>query len=147
MANPKTLGRLIKWITELSEYGIQYLPHTTIKAKELVDFLAESVGETKNEVWKTFVDESSTEQGSGVGVLLLSPQGEEILVVIWLNFKASNNESEYEALLVGLQAAKYVGASKVDLHSDSQLAAQQVEGLYEVKKMKDFINIFICIIS
>lgn len=70
-------------------------------------------------------------QGSGVGVLLFSPQGEEISVVIRLNFKASTNESEYEALLAGLQAAKYMGATKVLLHFDLQLTVQQVKGVIE----------------
>ncbi|XP_074556553.1 uncharacterized protein LOC141812460 [Curcuma longa] len=50
-----------------------------------------------------------------------------------LSFKASNNEAEYEAALAGLQAAKRVGAARVQLYSDSQLVSQQVEGNYEVK--------------
>lgn len=50
--NPKNLGRLIKWTTELSEYDIQYCLCTIIKTQVLADFLAELMGEAKDEVWK-----------------------------------------------------------------------------------------------
>lgn len=72
-------------------------------------------------------------QGSGVGAFLLSPQGEEFSLAIRFNFKASNNDAEYEALLARLWTAKYVGATRVLLYSDSQLAAQQAGGRFEVK--------------
>ncbi|XP_074556562.1 uncharacterized protein LOC141812469 [Curcuma longa] len=81
-----------------------------------------------------YVDGSSNRQGSGVGVVLISPQEEEIRLSIRLSFRASasNNEAEYEAVLAGLQAAKRMGAARVQLHSDSQLVAQQVEGGYGI---------------
>lgn len=102
LSNPETSGKLIKWTIELSEYNIQYHPRTTIKAQVMTNFLAETIEEAKDEVQKVFVDGSSTKQGSSVGVWLLSPQGEELSVVARLNFKASNNEVEYDALLAGL---------------------------------------------
>lgn len=37
------------------------------------NFLVEPVDETKEEVWKVFVDGSSSKQGSGAGILLVSP--------------------------------------------------------------------------
>lgn len=50
-----------------------------------------------------------------------------------LNFKTSNNEVEYEMLLASLHRAKYVGPIKFIIHLDSQFAACQLEGMYEVK--------------
>ncbi|KAL0411660.1 UNVERIFIED_CONTAM: hypothetical protein Slati_3755700 [Sesamum latifolium] len=38
---PDTSGRLVKWVVELSEYDITYLPRTTIKAQPLVDLVSE----------------------------------------------------------------------------------------------------------
>ncbi|XP_077251894.1 uncharacterized protein LOC143891136 [Tasmannia lanceolata] len=38
---PDTLGRLVKWAVELSEFDIQYLPRQAIKSQVLVDFMAE----------------------------------------------------------------------------------------------------------
>ncbi|XP_074586639.1 uncharacterized protein LOC141841992 [Curcuma longa] len=84
-------------------------------------------------MWKVFVDGSAAKQGSGVGVLLISPQEEMIQLSIRLSFRACNNEAEYEALLAGLQAAKRVGATRVQVHSDFQLVSQQIEGNFEVK--------------
>lgn len=54
-------------------------------------------------------------------------------MVVQLNFKTSNNETKYEALLVGLQAARYMGDTRVVIHLDSQFVARQLKGIYEVK--------------
>lgn len=73
------------------------------------------------------MDESSTTEGSGVEVLMVSPQVDEVKLAMQLNFKAPNNETiqgEYEALLIALKAAKNVGASWVVVHSDSQLVVR-----------------------
>ena len=41
-------------------------------------------------------------EGGGVGVLLISPNGEQLRYVLQIMFPVSNNEAEYEALLHGL---------------------------------------------
>ncbi|XP_073035313.1 uncharacterized protein [Primulina eburnea] len=87
------------WVTELSEYDIKFEPRTAIKAQALADFLAETVQVAEEEQWNIFVDSSSCRTGSGVGIVMISPWGEETKVAIRLNFRASNNEAEYEALL------------------------------------------------
>ncbi|XP_042437096.1 uncharacterized protein LOC122023066 [Zingiber officinale] len=53
-----------------------------------------------------------------------------------LNFRVTNNEAEYEALLAGLQTVRHVGAARVVVYSDSQLVAQQVTGNFEVNSDK-----------
>ena len=50
-----------------------------------------------------------------------------------LGFPASNNEAEYEALLVGLKMAKRVGADRVKLYCDSRLVVSQITGKFEAK--------------
>lgn len=47
-----------------------------------------------------------------MGNLLISPQGDEIQVVMQLSFKAFNNKAKYMAVLASLWAAKYVGGSQ-----------------------------------
>ncbi|KAL0430559.1 UNVERIFIED_CONTAM: Ribonuclease HI [Sesamum radiatum] len=49
-------------------------------------------------------------------------------------FKASNNEAEYEALVLGMRMAQDVGASHLLAYFDSQLVVRQVNGEYEAKK-------------
>ncbi|XP_074561342.1 uncharacterized protein LOC141817608 [Curcuma longa] len=133
LTQPEVSGRLIKWTVELGEYDIQYQPRTAIKAQALADFLAKLSVPEPEETWWLYVDGSATKQGSGVGVVLISPREEIIQLSIRLSFKATNNEAEYEALLAGFQAARRVGATRLQVHSDSQLVAQQVEGNFEVK--------------
>lgn len=94
--------------------------------------MVETSGKELAEAWEIFVDGLATKQENGVGVVLTSPRKEIIHLAVQLNFPVSNNEAEYEALLVGLRAAKQVDASKVILHSDSQLAIQQLMDSFEV---------------
>ncbi|XP_057448706.1 uncharacterized protein LOC130740203 [Lotus japonicus] len=48
-------------------------------------------------------------------------------------FKASNNQSEYEALIAGLRLAIELGVQKLFIKGDSQLVVKQVKGEYQVK--------------
>jgi len=48
-------------------------------------------------------------------------------------FKASNNQAEYEALIVGMLLAKAMGARSLLAKSDSQLFMGQVIGEYQAK--------------
>ena len=50
-----------------------------------------------------------------------------------LHFPYSNNEVEYEDLVVGLKAAKRLGIKKLKVFGDSELVIKQVEGNYGVK--------------
>ena len=57
-------------------------------------------------VWNLRIDRSSNVNRNGAGVVLESPTGEEILYALRLQFPATNNEAESEALIVGLRLAK-----------------------------------------
>ena len=48
--------------------------------------------------------------GSGARVVLISPDGSRLRYVIRLHFLASNNITEYEALINGLRIAVELGA-------------------------------------
>ncbi|KAL0439108.1 UNVERIFIED_CONTAM: hypothetical protein Slati_2393800 [Sesamum latifolium] len=142
LGKPDTSGRLVKWAVELSEYDISYLPRTTIKAQALVDFISEMTEMTIEEAsqdqkWLLHVDGSSTAQGSGAGIVITTPQGEDLEFAIKFGFKASNNEAEYEALVIGMRMAHETGAKHLLAYSDSQLVVKQVEGTYEAKEEKE----------
>ncbi len=47
--------------------------------------------------------------------------------------RATNNVAEYRGLLLGLERAKALGATEVDVINDSELVAHQVNGRYRVK--------------
>ncbi|KAL0462008.1 UNVERIFIED_CONTAM: hypothetical protein Slati_0088400 [Sesamum latifolium] len=77
---------------------------------------------------------SSTTQGSGAGVVIMSPQGEDLEFAVKFGFKASNNEAEYEALVIGMRMAHDAGARHLLAYSDSQLIVNQIEGTFEAKE-------------
>ena len=52
--------------------------------------------------WKVYVDGTANHRGSGVGLVLVSPKRITIEKFLRLGFSATNNEAEYEALLVGM---------------------------------------------
>ena len=47
--------------------------------------------------------------------------------------EATNNVAEYRALLLGLELARELGASEVEVVNDSELVARQIGGEYKVK--------------
>uniref|UniRef100_A0A2N9HST9 RNA-directed DNA polymerase n=1 Tax=Fagus sylvatica TaxID=28930 RepID=A0A2N9HST9_FAGSY len=151
MNKPDAAGRLIQWSIELSEFNIDYQPRTAIKAQALVDFIAEFTSKddepTKNfeqaSKWTVNIDGSSTKDSGGVGIVLKSPEGDIIKKAMRLQYPTTNNEAEYEALLVGLKTAKILGATELDVRSDSQLVVGQVNGDYEAKegRMQQYLQL------
>ncbi|KAL0457773.1 UNVERIFIED_CONTAM: hypothetical protein Slati_0404500 [Sesamum latifolium] len=89
---------------------------------------------SQDQKWLLHVDGSSTAQGSGADIVITTPQGEDLEFAIKFDFKASNNEAEYEALVIGLRMAHETGAKHLLAYSDSQLVVKQVEGTYEAKE-------------
>ena len=57
-------------------------------------------------------------------------------------FPTTNNEVEYEALIIGLDLAKVVGAANVVVYYDSQVVTSQVNSDYECKgeQMKKYLE-------
>ncbi|XP_042432942.1 uncharacterized protein LOC122019550 [Zingiber officinale] len=103
-----------------------------IKAQALANFVIEVQSDEPVTIWRIYVDDSSTRQGSGIDILLISPRENWMQLSIRLDYRAINNEAEYETLIASLQAARHMGAIKVLIHSNSQLAAQQLSRTFEI---------------
>ena len=86
--------------------------------------------------WKLYVDGSSNNKGSGAGIVLHSLEDLVLELALRLNFKASNNESEYEALIAGLCGAQKIGATKLLVFCDSQLVTNQWSWLSRITNLK-----------
>ena len=80
-----------------------------------------------------YVDGASNQKGSGIGLVLTSPKKVIIEKSLRLNFSATNNESEYEALLIGMVMVQIMGGNSVKVFSDSRLIEGQVKGEFEAK--------------
>ena len=52
--------------------------------------------------WEVYVDGAANQRGSGVGLVLVSPEKITIEKSLRLGFSATNNEAEYEAMLMGM---------------------------------------------
>ncbi|XP_027362569.1 uncharacterized protein LOC113870170 [Abrus precatorius] len=70
---------------------------------------------------------------SGAGVILEGPNAFAIEQSIRFEFKASNNQAEYEALLAGLRLAKEMGVKRITSWSDSKIVTEQVNDTYQVR--------------
>ena len=86
--------------------------------------------EQEDELWQLYFDGSSCKEGAGAGVLLISPGGETVKLMYKLEFITTNNIAEYEALLLGLKATKYLGIQQISVYGDSELVVQQVRKNY-----------------
>ncbi|XP_057418949.1 uncharacterized protein LOC130713175 [Lotus japonicus] len=136
LQKPDLSGRLVSWSVELSEYDIQYEPRGQVTIQSLIDFVAEltpTEGERNQGEWILSVDGSSNNTGSGAGITIESPDKMVIEQSLKFEFKASNNQSEYEALIAGLRLAIELGVQKLFIKGDSQLVVKQVNGEYQVK--------------
>ena len=99
------------------------MPRTSIKSQVLIDLVAKfsktpieekvekqnmdgkSVGAISLQEplsLKVYVDGAANQKGSGVGLVLISPERITIEKSLWLGFSATNIKAEYEALLVGM---------------------------------------------
>uniref|UniRef100_A0A2N9FRK2 Uncharacterized protein n=1 Tax=Fagus sylvatica TaxID=28930 RepID=A0A2N9FRK2_FAGSY len=110
-------GRITKWGVHLGSLDVEYKPWTAIKGQ----------------VWAEFLAEFQYDLSLRAGVVLISPEGLVLEQAIRLKFSASNNEAEYEALLIGLKTATKLGASHLQVFCDSQLVANQVSGEYQAR--------------
>ena len=79
------------------------------------------------------MDGVSNARGARIGIVLISPEGIRLEHLLRLSFRASNNKTEYEALIVGLREAKKLDARKVEIFSYLCLVVGQVEESFKVR--------------
>ena len=130
-------GKTAKWVLLLSEFDIKYVTQKSVKGRVIVnhlthcspeqvekiqgDFLDEDIMGIEVESWKMYFDGATNQNGSGIGVLLISPKGAHIPFSGRLNFPTTNNATEYEACIMGLQAALGLGVKELEVYGDSAL--------------------------
>ena len=88
------------------------------------------------------MDGALNQRGSGVGLVLISPERIIIEKALRLDFSATNNEAEYEALLMGMTMVRRMGGKSVEVFSDSRLVVGQVQGEFEAKdeRMQGYLS-------
>ncbi|XP_020201881.1 uncharacterized protein LOC109787736 [Cajanus cajan] len=136
LSKPELAGRMMAWSMELSQFDITFKPRGPIKAQCLADFINElhPQGQFEEQWWTLHVDGSSNSQGSGAGIILEGPRGITLEQSLRFQFKASNNQAEYEALLAGLRLAEDMGASRVKCRTDSKVWSRGVGRAHPVRR-------------
>ena len=86
--------------------------------------------------WKVYVDGAANQRGSGVGLVLISPEKITIEKSLRLGFSVTNNEAEYEALLQGMAMVQKMGGMAMKVFSDSRLVVGQVKGELEARDVR-----------
>ena len=156
-------GRIAKWDTILGAFDIKYMPRTSVKGQVLADLVAEftepevegsmadrnkgeklvdTISQCCPPTWKVHVDGASNQKGAGIGLVLTSSEMVIVKKSLKLDFPATNNEAEYEALLEGMAMVRRMGGKSIKLFSDSRLVVGQVIGEFEAKdeRMRGYLN-------
>jgi ribonuclease HI len=81
--------------------------------------------------WKLFFDGWACREDQGVGVVLVSPRGAVFETLTHLEYFCTNNQAEYEAILLGLEILGSMGVKHVEAFGDSLLIVEQVVGTYQ----------------
>ena len=147
-------GRIAKWGMILGAFDIKYMPHTSVKGQVLADLVVKfakvpaenesnehRMGEKSVSLiaaqepvqWKVYVDGAANQKGSGVGLVLISPEKLVVKKSLRLGFLATNNEAKYEALLEGMSMVQRMGGKLATMFSDSRLVVGQVKGELEAR--------------
>ena len=92
--------------------------------------------------WKVYVDGAVNQKGSGMGLVLVSPERITIEKSLRLGFSATNNKAEYEALLEGMSMVQKLGGKTVNMFSYSRLVVGQVNGELEARdeRMQGYLS-------
>ncbi|RVW40338.1 Retrovirus-related Pol polyprotein from transposon 17.6 [Vitis vinifera] len=136
---PALAGRLMRW-EALLRIHLASLP--IIESRPIDDDFPdeEFVAMTRLSGWRMYFDGAANHSGYGIGVLLVSPQGDHIPRSVRLTFPnyhpTTNNIVEYEACILGLETALELGITQMDVLGDSNLVLRQVQGDWKTRDVK-----------
>ena len=87
-----------------------------------------------------YFDGAANQSRFGIGILLISPQGDHIPRSNRLTFsddhRLTNNIVEYEACIISLETALDLGVRQLEIHGDSNLVIQQTQGIWRTRDEK-----------
>ncbi|GJT59612.1 reverse transcriptase domain-containing protein [Tanacetum coccineum] len=147
----KNSGRVAKWAIKLGEHDIVFRARGDSNKETPKDFLIKAPPEdNRKEVgrktntkleetkpsceWKLYTDGASSFDGLGAGLMLIDPEGKEYTYALRFEFETTNNEADYEALLVGLRIAQEMEIVNLAIFVDSKLLVNQIKGIYAAKQ-------------
>ncbi|XP_056691812.1 uncharacterized protein [Spinacia oleracea] len=138
MRKPELSGRMSNWKIQLGCYDIS--PSIQHEVDKEVNMLTD---DGLSSTWTLYTDGSSNIRGTWLGIVLKSPQGDTIIQTVCCEFKATNNEAEYEGLIIGLSLELDMNIPLLEVRCDSLLIISQINGLYATKdsKMQAYLEV------
>nr|KYP59343.1 Retrovirus-related Pol polyprotein from transposon opus [Cajanus cajan] len=101
LCKPVLHSRIGKWALTLTKYSLTFEPLKATKGQVIADFHADHSKEIEKinyltiKPWELFFDGSKHELGTGIGLLIISPEGIPTKISLKTNREYSNNETEY----------------------------------------------------
>jgi ribonuclease HI/transposase InsO family protein len=144
--NKEASSRIAKWVTELFEHTIDFGKRSAIKSQVLADFVVDWTSpssviadEELVPVWEIRCDGAWGHKGAGIAAIITSPAGIKLRYVARLDYKnpsdrCTNNTTEYEALLLGLQKVHALGANNFLVKCDAKVIKDHVEKESEARE-------------
>jgi ribonuclease HI len=80
-------------------------------------------------------DGSCSNKGNGAGIILYYPIGKIHNLSYRLEFSCTNNVTEFEALLLGIENAYNLGCGHLTVFGDSELVVNLVHKIYSPRNM------------
>ncbi|GJU15780.1 gag-pol polyprotein [Tanacetum coccineum] len=112
-------GRFAKWATEIRIYDISYIQREEAEGAVVKKFFRQG---------ELYLGKEAIKEGSGIGIILASPDEKMHSYAIWLNFNAFDHAMDCEALLAGLIASISKGMKDLHVFIDSLTLVAQIEG-------------------
>jgi len=106
------LGSIILQLTDL--------PQPPLEIRKSTPTTCEIVKQG-SQTWKNKFDGASSKDSVGVGVIFIYPSQEFITLSFNLEFETTKNIAEYEALILGLRAAKDMKIEELSVFRDAEL--------------------------
>ena len=125
----------------LTKFNVEYLTKKTIKERAVAQFLVLNPTSDDQEIelefpddlataievqgWRMYFDGAINQFRVGIGVILLTLENKVIPIAKKLAFWVTNNEAEYEACVMGMEALIALKVTKVEMLGDSMLVINQ----------------------
>ncbi|KAK2988864.1 hypothetical protein RJ640_005817 [Escallonia rubra] len=138
LADEDALSKMNDLIETLAD-NTYALNNKAVKGQALVDFLANHPSDDNEKrityvgiaAWKMMFDGSKTNQGVGAGIVLISLIENIHQLVFQIEKDCSNNQAEYDALIIGIEILLDMHVTTIQIFEYSQLVIKQVNGEFK----------------
>jgi hypothetical protein len=146
---PILSGRVGKWYA-LVEYDLHCEPLSSMKGQIFADFIVGHRVDKQLDLnvccvaftpRKLHFDGSACKDGRGIGVVIISPNGAVFEALNRWDHDCTNNQTEYDALLFGLEILYDMGMKHVEAYGDSLFVVQQVSKVCQC--LNGFLNAYL----